>query len=154
MNRRSILTSLSSMCLAALAWPRETKAGPGGAAALRSGKDSKGAPPVNLYVRVKNALVIEGGVIVPGQYPLNVWAYDPAKVKTLQGGEIGEYKSADTYKEEILVTIQARNTGTPPRETSRSFFQTRKDTTLYYFAYSNGPAEAPTITQAPKGVTF
>jgi hypothetical protein len=154
MNRRSILTSLSSMCLAALAWPRETKAGPGGAAALRSGKDSKGAPPVNLYVRVKNALVIEGGVIVPGQYPLNVWAYDPAQVKTLQGGEIGAYKSENvTGQFNVLVTIQARNTGTPPRETSLSFLQPAL-TTLYYFAYSNGPAEAPTITQAPTGVTF
>jgi hypothetical protein len=93
-------------------------------------------------------------VIVPGQYPLNVWAYDPAQVKTLQGGEIGAYKSENvTGQFNVLVTIQARNTGTPPRETSLSFLQPAL-TTLYYFAYSNGPAEAPTITQAPTGVTF
>ena len=140
MNRRSILSSLSSMCLAALAWPRNA-----------AGGDSAEKNARTFTIKVKNARVIEGGMIVSGQYPLNVWAYDPTKKKTLTSGAVGVYTRTAPV-DSIFATIYAGSTGMSLRETSLSTVQV--DAVLYYLAYADSPTGTPTITKAPAGVTF
>ena len=144
MNRRSILTSLSSMCLAALAWPRN-------AAGSDDGKDVNST----YTIKVKNAFVGEGGKLVPGSSTLNVWAYDASKSKTLAGGAVGVYTKQVNDSGLIKATIYAAFPELPKQETSISIFQD-KDTTLYYLAYADSFTRTRriTITKAPPGVTF
>ncbi|MEI7688311.1 MAG: hypothetical protein WCL32_25170, partial [Planctomycetota bacterium] len=81
MNRRSILSSLSSIFVAALAWPRQADAS--------GGIDPKAPTKTTFYIRVYNGLYINTGrtakrtanrtaavgQLVPGQATLDVKAY-------------------------------------------------------------------------------
>ena len=140
MNRRSILTSLSSMCLAALAWPRNAEA------AVPNVGAAKGATLTNT-IKVKNARVIEGGEIVPGQYPLNVSAYSSG-AKTLGGGEVGVYETK-TEKSVLATVIYAALVSDASKKNALAVNQS-KGSTLYYLAYADGPAANPTIMLSPK----
>ena len=147
MNRRSILTSLSSMCLAALAWPRNAA---GGGFTYDNSKSTD-----NEYtIRVKNAYVGDGGELVPGTSTLNVWAYGAGKTATLTGGAVGVYTQT-TILNTLNVTIYAAFPEMPKQETAISITQ-YKNTTLYYLAYADSLTRTRriTITKAPPGVTF
>ena len=137
MNRRSILSSLSSMCLAVLAWPRNAEAEFGAAKSVKKTNT----------IKVKNARVIEGGEIVPGQYPLNVSAYSSG-AKTLGGGEVGVYETK-TEKSVLATVIYAALVSDASKKNALTVDQV-KGSTLYYLAYSDGPTAAPTIMLSPK----
>jgi hypothetical protein len=141
MNRRSIFSSLSSMFVAAIVWPRNAEAEFGAAKTIKETNT----------IKVKNARVIEGGIIVPGQYPLNVSAYSSA-AKTLGSGEVGVYETK-TEKSVLATVIYAAIVSDASKKNALTVDQA-KGSTLYYLAYSDGPTAAPTITQAPPGVKF
>jgi hypothetical protein len=145
MNRRSILSSLSSMCLAALAWPRNAAA---------AGSGPKYALP-SYNIKVKNAFVGEGGKLIPGPSTLNVWAYAADQVKTLTGGDVGKYGKGLNYGGRLQVTIYAAFPEQPIQQTTATIYQF-PDTTLYYLAYADSRTRTPRITieQAPAGVKF
>ncbi len=143
MNRRSILSSLSSMCLAALAWPRNA-AGEGSAAKTK----------YKYTIKVKNAFVGEGGELVAGSSTLNVWAYGPNQKKTLTGGAVSAFSTQSPF-DGIRATIYAAFPEMPIQETSITILQ-EENTTLYYLAYADSLTRTRRITikQAPDGVTF
>jgi len=147
MNRRSILTSLSSMCLAALAWPRNAA---GGGRSNLTIKD-----PFTYKIKVKNAFVGEDGKLISGSSELDVWAYGKANVATLTGGAVRLYTFQDTSGYVIDVAISAMFPLEPMSQTSLNIKQ-KKDTTLYYLAYADSRTRTRRITieRAPDGVTF
>ena len=146
MNRRSILTSLSSMCLAALAWPRNAAGG---------GISDPKNPKNTFTIKVKNAFVGEGGKLVPGSSELDVWAYGGDQIKSLTGGAVGVYTNKTFSSSITEVDISAAFPEPPKQEAVISIFQD-KNTTLYYLAYADSFTRTRriTITKAPAGVTF
>jgi hypothetical protein len=150
MNRRSILTSLSSMCLAALAWPRNAAGGGG-----RTNLTIK-VPKAIYKIKVKNAFVGEGGKLIPGSSTLDVWAYSDSQITTLTGGDVRLYqKQLDNDPGQIKVEISAAFPEEPIQKTSIEITQ-KTDTTLYFLAYADSLTRTRriTITKAPPGVTF
>jgi hypothetical protein len=146
MNRRSILSSLSSMCLAALAWPRNA-AGAGG--------DVFSKTTYFYYVKVKNAFVGEDGTLTPGSSELDVWAYNKANIASLTGGAVRLYKYQNSSGGIVTAEISADFPLEPKSPTTIKFDQ-GKNTTLYYLAYADSLTRTRRITikQAPPGVTF
>jgi hypothetical protein len=145
MNRRSILSSLSSMCLAALAWPRNA-AGAGGDV---FGKN------YSYHVKVKNAFVGEGGKLISGSSELDVWAYTRANIATLTGGAVRLYTFQNNSGNDITADISALFPLEPLSETFLGINQ-KRNTTLYVLAYADSLTRTRRITikQAPPGVTF
>jgi hypothetical protein len=146
MNRRSILSSLSSMCLAALAWPRNA-AGAGG--------DVFSKTKYFYYVKVKNAFVGEGGKLISGSSELDVWAYTRANIATLTGGAVRLYTFQNNSGNDITADISALFPLEPLSATFLGINQ-KRNTTLYVLAYADSLTRTRRITikQAPPGVTF
>jgi hypothetical protein len=155
MNRRSILSSLSSMFLAALAWPRQADAG--------DSIDPK-APKYAYSIRVYNGLYINtgrtakstanrtaaAGQLVPGQATLNVQAYSQNPFITLLPGVPEQFTQRRSYTP-FDSTFYAKNGNAA---SSFNLRQTYPETTMIYLLVNASGTAAPTITRAPPGVTF
>ena len=155
MNRRSILSSLSSMFVAALAWPRQADAA--GGVAIK-------APKTTFYIRVYNGLYINtgrtakrtanrtaaAGQLVPGQATLDVNAYSRNPSITLLPGTTHEFTQRKSYTP-FDSTFYAKN---GDAASSFNLRQAYPETTMIYLLVNASGTAAPTITRAPPGVTF
>ncbi len=159
MNRRSILSSLSSMFLAALAWPRQADA---------SDSIDPKAPKYAYSIRVYNGLYINtgrtakstakstanrtaaAGQLVPGQATLDVQAYSRNPFITLLPGMTHEFTQRKSYTP-FDSTFYAKNGNAA---SSFNLRQTYPETTMIYLLVNASGTAAPTITRAPPGVTF
>lgn len=146
MNRRSILSSLSSMFLAALAWPRRAEAG----------SPSAKVPFKTFTTKVYNGSYVQN-TLVPGQAPVNVSAYNQQAVSLL-GGSTKTF-SSDQNQDLIQTLVRAFTTPQSANTSSYTFFAQGvgegypMQQTIYVLV-SVGYTGKPTITQAPVGVTF
>ena len=145
MNRRSILTSLSSMCLASLAWSRQARAG-----SPRPNNAYSGKFDIGYAMRVKNGLFVDGRV-VNGQYPVNVGGYGQWPLKTLAGGQVGEWR-ASSSESPVSSPVAAQSTSTPPKKSDTVIQQ--QPIVIYVLVNLTSPDASPKITLAPPGVTF
>lgn len=141
MNRRSILSSLSSMCLAALAWPRNAAGGGTGGT-----KNSTSTFKTKFY---NGAWV--GNALIPGQATLEVDAYNAYEYTTITAGQIIE--KTFSGKASFLQNVVRAKNSQPPGDLSQQIIRQTGGTTLYFLVFASGNG-APTITQAPNGVVF
>ena len=144
MNRRSILSSLVSMFVAALAWPRHAEA---------ARNNYKTDPSALVFAKVYNGFYLSGTGLIPGQYAINVYAYGQTQYKiTMTGGAIRLWSKIANNSTEPC-TIDAASA-----VNANAKFQTVENqgygTTLYFLVNSSGPNAVPTITRAPAGVRF
>ena len=139
MNRRSILSSLSSMCLAALAWPRNA-AGDGGS------KTTSYTYKTKFYNGAWN-----GTALIPGQATLEVDAYNTYQFTTISAGQKIE-KTITAKATNIENLVQVKNSQPPGKQSQLIVFQ-KDGSTLYFLVFASGNG-TPEITQAPFGVTF
>ena len=149
MNRRSILSSLSSMFVAALAWPRQAEAGNGSRGKVY-------VPPNHLYTtKIYNGSYDkQKQTLSPGLYAVNVSAYGQAAV-TLAGGGKTQFESERGLGTESRVL--ATNPETPQPETRSAVFDQYADTSssvIYVLVCAASLTATPTITLAPSGVRF
>ena len=156
MNRRSILTSLSSMLVAALAWPRKAEAmtgyGPGPA-----GPDGEqqfkrwNVPNTEFHTKIYNGYC-EDGVVYPGTATLAVAAYGRSPSATLLPGQTATFDlrsvGGDSFNK-----VTAQHLATLGK-TSVAFFTQPINIPILYILVNVTGTDAPTITQAPAGVKF
>ena len=145
MNRRSILSSLSSMFVAALAWPRQA--------------DATGGPKTlpTYYIKVYNGVYVSAGrtakrtaaagELVPGQSTVDVKAYGAISFTTLPpGGQCTFSRERSTNP--LMSNFIAKN-GDATSQMGLS-----QGTNILYILVSASGGAAPTIELAPAGVTF
>jgi len=134
------------MFVAALAWPRQAEAGQA---------SDKASPGEFVHAKVYNGFYLSGTGLIPGQYAINVYAYGQTQNKiTMTGGTIRFWLANNSINNTTTCTINAASAVNTNAKSQKSVSNQRNGTTLYFFANSSAPNEAPTITQAPAGVTF
>ena len=150
MNRRSILTSLSSMLVAALAWPRKAEAMTGVRQTSQPFK-TLAVPNTEFHTKIYNGYC-EDGVVYPGTATLAVAAYGRSPSATLLPGQTATFDlrsvGGDSFNK-----VTAQHLATLGK-TSVAFFTQPINIPILYILVNVTGTDAPTITQAPAGVKF
>lgn len=142
MNRRSILSSLSSMVVAALAWPRRAEAG------VNLIKEKKYTYTTNFY----NGFYVQNS-LVPGQVPVNVRVYEQNAVTLLGGDKKAFSLTVNSNQQNALVYATTTSTRAVPfHQTADGQYPDQKD--IYVLVSADPQTGEPRITQAPNGVTW
>ena len=145
MNRRSILSSLSTMFVAALACPRRAEAGVN----LLPKLTNKTTFVTKLY----NGSYFQNS-LVPGQIPLNVKAYGQSAV-TLTGGAKKEFSKTvaqGSWADKVFAETASRSSFLDCHQEVGGNYPSQQ--TIYVLVSVATPDGKPTITQAPDGVTW
>jgi len=145
MNRRSILSSLSSMFVAALAWPRQAEAGN----SAKGVKTTYQTRVFNGYYDTTTKQLVAGGAA------LEVYYHQVGKsrdIAILAPGQVATFKSVPVV-EGPTVFLTVYNSGIVGSPGSSARFE--QDTLiLYILTNASPPIGIPTITKAPAGVKF
>jgi len=149
MNRRSILSSLSSMFVAALAWPKQADAT----------SEPKKFP--TYYIKVYNGIYVSAGrtanrtaaagELVPGQSTVHVKAYGATSFTTLSPGSSCQFSKEASNSKAVKSTFIAAN---GDATSTLALSQEKNAGQILYLLVNASGSAAPTITAAPPGVTF